>query len=110
VLRHLRPDSLLTLGVKIYAPAALDLQFNLTVDGKTAADRTLIGEGGKRPSSMPFARRTGSLAKQTWGAPREKPAPPYFLVWRQHGRQGSETNATLSEEARRELRALGYLQ
>ena len=110
VLRNLRPDSLYTLAFKVNAPPGLLLGFDLTIDGKPAADRTLIGESGQKPAGMPFTRRVAQRAQKSWGEPKQKPPAPYFLVWRAPGRSVSETGATLTEDAKHELRALGYLQ
>lgn len=106
----IRPDGVVTLAFKVDAPPAIGVAFDLRIDGKALPERTFIGEAAKNPEKVPFVRKTGQIAARTWGAPKLKPAPPYFLVWREKGRQVSQIPATLTEDAKRELRALGYIQ
>jgi arylsulfatase A-like enzyme len=109
-LRGIKPRDPLTLAFKVDAPPAVPLTFDLRIDGRRAAQRTFIGEPLTSPREMPFSRRTGQTSYKGLSAPRQRPEPPYFLLWRVAGRQASQTPATLSPEAQRELRALGYIQ
>ena len=119
-LRSLKPGSLgpadaeprhvLTLAFKVNAPAGLAVEFDLRIDRRALPDRVFIGESAKHPKAVPFSRGTRQLGARTWGATAQRPEPPYFLVWRAQGRQVAEVPAALSDDANRELRALGYIQ
>lgn len=106
----IRPDGSVTLAFKVDSPPALGVAFDLKIDGRAVPERIFIGEAAKHPEKVPFVRKTGQMGARTWGAPTQKPAPPYFLVWREQGRQVSQIPATLTEDTKRELRALGYIQ
>jgi arylsulfatase A-like enzyme len=109
-IEGIRPDDKVTLAFKANAPPAIGVSFDLKIDGAARPGQIFIGEAGRNPEKVPFARKTGQMGARTWGAPAQKPAPPYFLVWRERGRQVGEIPATLTEDAKRELRALGYIQ
>jgi arylsulfatase A-like enzyme len=110
-LDNLRPQrGRLTLAFKIEGTPALRVTLNFKLDGKPARDRTFVGDALKNPGSLPIQLRTGHVAPKAWGMPRQRPDPPYLLVWRVRGAQAQATPATLTEESKRELRALGYIQ
>jgi arylsulfatase A-like enzyme len=100
----------LTLAFKIHAPPALSVCFDLKIDGRPAPQRTFLGDGMKAAHNNPFFVGSGHLGKKAWGEPKDRPDPPYFLVWRVEGRQAAQTAAPLTDDTKRELRALGYIQ
>ncbi|MFZ1947246.1 MAG: sulfatase, partial [bacterium] len=106
----LTPEGPLTLAFKIHAPPALAVKFDLRIDGKPAPERTFLGEAVTPTRNNPFLIGSGRLGKRAWGQPRTRPTAPYFLVWRAEGRQAAQTAAPLTEDTKRELRALGYIQ
>ncbi len=107
-LRDIKLDTSLLLAVKT-APRVVPLVFDLKIDGMSAVRRTFLGPELSPVESMPFedAGRRKSKAK---GTPTDRPEAPYFHVWYAGvGFQG-ETPVTLSDDTRRQLKALGYIQ
>jgi hypothetical protein len=100
----------LTLAFKVEGPPSLPVTFDVRLDGRPARERTFVGEALKNPAKLPFALRSGHMGHKTWGAPEQRPAPPYLLVWRVQGTEAAATPAALTDDAKRELRALGYIQ
>jgi hypothetical protein len=98
------------LTFKAEGPPGLPLTFDFKLDGRRAAARTFIGGALKQAGQMPFTRRTGQMASKGLSAPRQRPDPPYFLLWRVPGRSAGQKAAALSADTRQELRALGYIQ
>jgi hypothetical protein len=80
------------------------------MDGKPAAAITFIGKDLATPESMPFTIHKRRARVETASGPPKRPDPPYVLLWHVEGKYGGETPAELSEEVKKELRALGYIQ
>jgi arylsulfatase A-like enzyme len=99
-----------TMGLRIHAPGGLRPEMDFRIDGETAESRTFIGEALDNPGTMPFALPQRAAKVASVSGPAGRPAPPYILVWRIAGRYAGETPADLSEEAKKQLRALGYIQ
>jgi arylsulfatase A-like enzyme len=92
------------------APRRFPVNFNFTMDGKPAQAITYLGEDLVNPDGMPFAQMPGKAACKSRGEPASRPHPPYILVWLAGAAADDETAANLSDQARQQLRALGYLQ
>jgi hypothetical protein len=103
------PDPVMT-GLRIHAPGGLRPEMDFRIDGKSAERRTFIGEALENPGSMPFALPMRAARAASASGPAARPDPPYILIWRVAGRYAGETPADLSEDAKKELRALGYIQ
>ena len=99
-----------TMGLRIHAPGGLRPEMDFRIDGETAEGRTFLGEALEHPGAMPFALPMRAAQVASVSGPATRPDPPYILVWRVTGRYAGETPADLSENAKKELRALGYIQ
>ncbi len=99
-----------TLGLRIHLSEGGRPRMQSWIDGKPAAPRTFIGEALENPGQMPFPlpRRKAEVASAD--GPTNRPAPPYILVWRVGDKYGDQVPARLSENVKKELRALGYIQ
>ncbi len=109
-IKGLRTTNPVTVGLRIHAPRGLRPEMYFRIDGKTAETRTFIGETLENPRAMPFALPRKIAGADSVSGPSNRPDPPYILVWSVPGRCGEETPANLSERAKKELRALGYMQ
>ncbi len=98
-----------TLAVKAN-PDNIQIHFDLQIDGVPAARETYLGQSLACLERMPFTQRANKPKLKARGRPEDRPAPPYFLVWLTEGRYGGETAIDLSEETKKELRAIGYIQ
>lgn len=107
-LKGLKIDTSLLLAIKVN-PRAAPLLFDLWIDGLPAVTRTFLGPDLSPVKSMPFenAGRRKSKAK---GVPVDRPEAPYFHVWYAGVGPEGETPVALSDETRRQLKALGYIQ
>jgi arylsulfatase A-like enzyme len=107
-LRDIRLDTSLKLAVKV-SPRNAPLLFDLKIDGVPAVKSTFLGPDMSPVESMPFedAGRRNSRAR---GVPTETPEAPYFHIWYAGVGPGGETPVTLSDDTRRQLKALGYIQ
>ena len=108
-IKGLRVSDRLHLAFKA-TPRKFPVEFRFSVDGKSAQAITYLGEGLVRPSEMPFVQAPGREACKSRGQPPSRPVPPYILVWLGGEQVGDETTAHLSDQAKQQLRALGYLQ
>jgi hypothetical protein len=109
-LRNVKPGNLLTLAFNLQSPAGVDLGFDLRIDGRDLPERVFIGESAEHPEAIPFSSGTAMRGSAIGGVPSQRPAPPYFLVWRAQGDRMTESPAPLTDDAKRGLRALGYIQ
>jgi hypothetical protein len=100
----------ITLAFKVETPAGVPVSFDLTMDGKPAIGETFIGESLRTPSEMPFAPTRRRAAAVEGSGPAARPRTPYFLVWYRESPHGARSKATLNEDTKSELRALGYIQ
>jgi hypothetical protein len=107
-LKGVKLDTSLKLAVKV-SPTIAHLRFDLRIDGVPAVKRTFLGPDLTPAKSMPFenAGRRNSKAK---GIPTDTPEAPYFQVWYAGVGSQAETPVTLSDDTRRQLKALGYIQ
>jgi arylsulfatase A-like enzyme len=97
-----------TIAFKV-APRQAAVSFDIGIDGESVLDIIHIGQDLSAPEEMPFdlvARRRDPSE----GMPLQKPDLPYVLIWRAGSEYGTETPVTLSEDTKRKLRALGYIQ
>ena len=107
-LKDIKLDTSLLLAVKV-SPRIAPLLFDLWIDGVPAVKKTFLGPELSPVESMPFenAGRRKSKAK---GIPTDSPEAPYFHVWYAGVGSQGETPVTLSDDTRRQLKALGYIQ
>jgi hypothetical protein len=91
-------------------PVQVPVEFDFTIDGLPAGERTFLGPELAQPAQMPFERRGGRAAAGMRGTPSRKPEPPYILVWQSRSRFGKQAKVTLKEQTRQDLKALGYIQ
>lgn len=108
-IKNLTVSDRLQLAFKA-TPRKFPVNFEFTVDGKAAQAITYLGEGLVNPDGMPFAQMPGRPSCKSRGEPATRPHPPYILVWLGGTPVGDETSANLSDQAKQQLRALGYLQ
>lgn len=107
-IRGIKLDTSLLLAVKV-SPRLSRLGFDLKIDGVSAVKRTFLGPDLSPVESMPF-EDAGRRKSKARGIPTGRPEAPYFLIWYADvGFQG-ETPVTLSDDTRRQLKALGYIQ
>lgn len=109
-IRDLRPEGRVKMGFRIHVPRDIPTGFNFRIDGEPAAAETFIGESLINPEQVPFEVHTRRARAESASGPLERPQPPYILVWHVEGRYGGDIPANLSEEVKKELRALGYIQ
>jgi len=107
-LKGIKLDTSLLLAVKV-SPRIAPLLFDLWIDGVPAVKKTFLGPELSPVESMPFenAGRRKSKAK---GIPTDRPEAPYFHVWYAGVGSQGETPVMLSDDTRRQLKALGYIQ
>jgi arylsulfatase A-like enzyme len=108
-IRDLNLDQTLTLAFQV-EPKHIPVEFDLRIDGRRTPDRTYVGNSLANPGRMPFSRRGGRSAIVSQEAPAKRPEPPYFLLWQVGRLYEGSTSVKLDEAARKELRALGYIQ
>jgi arylsulfatase A-like enzyme len=99
-----------TMGFKVQAPRGMRPTMDFRMDGRSAQERTYIGETLGHPASMPFPVPERRAKTESASGPAARPEPPYILVWHVESRYGAEIPASLSDEVKKELRALGYIQ
>lgn len=108
-IEGLRVADRATLAIKAI-PDNIHIHFDLRIDGVPAARETYLGQSLECLERMPFTQRANKPKLKARGRPETRPAPPYLLVWLTEGRYSGETAIDMSEETKRELRALGYVQ
>jgi arylsulfatase A-like enzyme len=92
-------------------PRLASLEFDLRIDGEPATSRTLLGRSDyTRPHSMPFTQSVGVKVFVEGDRPVSFPDPPLYHIWHEPSRFSGRTNFKLDERAKKELRALGYIQ
>lgn len=97
----------MTLAFKV-EPKVSPVEFDLRIDGKRAPAATFLGEDLATVKEMPFRQKGSPAGVGSEGEPATRPTAPYFLVWHSGGRFGAEGPASLTEETKRQLQALGY--
>lgn len=107
-LSDIKLDSKVLLAFKA-VPRVVPLTFDLKIDGRPAADRTFLGPDLVPVKSMPF-ESSGRRKSDVKGIPDRHPEAPYFHVWYAAANVQEETPVTLSDDTRKQLRALGYIQ
>ncbi len=112
VLRRtgLRAREPVMLGFKMHTPRGVRAQFDFRIDGGPATVSTFIGEALAMPNKMPFYAKKRKASTEAVSGPLERPEPPYVLLWHVEGRYAGETQVELSDEVKKGLRALGYIQ
>jgi arylsulfatase A-like enzyme len=109
-LRGFEVEKRMLLAFKA-TPAEIPLEFDLKIDGESALANTYLGASLETPQEMPFKQRPKREGIKARGRPtRRPPATPYIAVWVSENVFSGETALDLSEETRRELRSLGYIQ
>ncbi len=92
-------------------PAEIPVRFDLKIDGRSALPSTYLGAGLEKPSEMPFTQKAKREKIKARGRPARRPAEsPYIAVWITEDVFRGETAITLTDETRKELRSLGYIQ
>ncbi len=109
-IRDFRPEGRVTMGFKIHIPRDIPAGFNIRIDGKPATTETFIGESMVNPEHIPFRIPARRARTESASGPLERPQAPYILVWHVEGRYGGDIPANLSEDVKKDLRALGYIQ
>jgi hypothetical protein len=109
-VNDLSPEGRVKMGFKIHLPKDIPTGFNVRIDGKPAADATFIGDALRNPKKIPFTVPGRRARAANASGPQERPQPPYVLVWHVEGKFGSDVPANLSEDVKKDLRALGYIQ
>jgi hypothetical protein len=110
VVEDFQPEGRVKMEFRIHIPRDVPAGFNVGIDGVPAAESTFIGESLRNPERVPFEVRARRARAESASGPAERPAPPYVLVWHVEGRYGGDVPANLSEDVKKELRALGYIQ
>ncbi|MFH1220967.1 MAG: sulfatase [Candidatus Eisenbacteria bacterium] len=108
-LRSLSVPGSLRLAFKV-APWRFPVLFDLKMDGRPAVGYTYLGASLARPESVPFEQHPGKKTCKSRGEPSARPAAPYILVWLYESAYQGETEVTLSDQTRKGLRSLGYVQ
>ena len=81
------------------------------IDGNAALENTYLGAGLEKPAEMPFSQKAKREGIKARGRPgRRPPESPYIAVWITENVFRGDTALDLSDETRRELRSLGYIQ
>jgi hypothetical protein len=109
-LKGFEPEGRVTMGFKIHMPRDIPTGFNIRIDGEPEAEATFIGEALRKPKQVPFEVHARRARAESPSGPPERPDPPYVLLWHVEGRYGSDVPSDLSEDVKKELRALGYIQ
>lgn len=103
-------DSRLLLAFKA-TPNNIPLTFDLRIDREPALAHTYLGASLKRPDEMPFSQKASRQNIKARGKPQKRPpSAPYFAVWVSETTFRGDTGLVLTEETKRELRSLGYIQ
>lgn len=108
-VRGLGLNTTMTLAFKV-EPRVSPVMFDLKIDGRRALDSTYLGKDLARPKDMPFSQKGAPAGASSAGEPESRPAPPYFIVWHSGSDPGEDIPARISDETRKQLKALGYLQ
>lgn len=107
-IRQLGLNTSMTLAFKV-EPRVSPVKFDLKIDGKRALDSTYLGRSLATPKGMPFSQKGAPAGAASEGEPESRPTAPYFVVWHSGSNLGEEIPAKISDETRKQLRALGYL-
>ncbi len=108
-LRNLGVESICRLAFKS-APEKFPLMFDFQMDGRPATAHTYLGSSLAQPDSMPFAQHPGKTTCRSRGEPSSRPKAPYVLVWMSESGYEGDTAVNLSDQTKKELRSLGYVQ
>jgi arylsulfatase A-like enzyme len=92
-------------------PDNIPLTFDLRIDGESALAHTYLGASLEKPAEMPFSQKARRQNIKARGRPRRQPpTAPYLAVWVSEATFRGDTAVTLTEETKKELRSLGYIQ
>ncbi|MGD9141232.1 MAG: sulfatase-like hydrolase/transferase, partial [bacterium] len=109
-LRGFEVEKRMLLAFKA-TPGEIPLEFDLKIDGMRAFESTYLGRSLEKPADMPFTQRAKRENIKARGKPgRRPPTTPYIAVWVSENVFRGETALDLSDETKRELRSLGYIQ
>jgi arylsulfatase A-like enzyme len=109
-VKGLEVDGRMLLAFKA-TPSEIPLRFDLAIDGQPAASSTYLGAALEQPDSMPFLQKAKREKAKARGKPgRRPPETPYIAVWLSENVFRGDTAVNLTEETKRELRSLGYIQ
>jgi arylsulfatase A-like enzyme len=106
----LRTRSPVTLTFTADAPPGLPVSFDLRIDGEVSPERIFVGGSLSNPEKIPVQLRRRRCTVPEPGGPPGRPDPPYILIWRTKPRYTGDTRIKLTDQTRRELKALGYIQ
>jgi arylsulfatase A-like enzyme len=109
VLRDLEVKNRVLLAFKA-TPANIPVSFDIKMDGGNAAPHIYLGAELEKPGGMPFTQKASREKAKARGEPGRRPEPPYIVVWFSEPSFSGESGFTLSDETRKELRSLGYIQ
>jgi arylsulfatase A-like enzyme len=98
-----------TLAFTLEMPG-MPVEFDFSMDGEPATDRTFIGRSLARPAVMPFIEQADDETSGQLVRARTSPKPPYIVVWLAPAGYRGDTTVDLDPETREELRSLGYIQ
>jgi arylsulfatase A-like enzyme len=107
-LEGLEVEGIMTMAFKA-TPRMVPVKFDFRIDGRSAIGATYLGERLSAPERMPFEQK-GGRAMISEGAPRQRPKPPYIIVWQSSPNFEPGEQVELGEDTKRELKALGYIQ
>jgi len=109
-IEDLEVDGRMLLAFKA-TPGEIPLHFDLKIDGLSALASTYLGTSLEKPTEMPFTQKAKREKIKARGRPeRRPPETPYIAVWVTENVFRGETALTLTDETRKELRSLGYIQ
>lgn len=109
-LRGLEVEKRALLAFKA-TPVETPLEFDLRIDGKRVPGSTYLGRSLEKPGDMPFRQRAKREKIKSRGKPgRRPPESPYMAVWVSENIFTGETAVDFSDQTKRELRSLGYIQ
>lgn len=109
-IEDLEVDGRMLLAFKA-TPGEIPLHFDLKIEGRPALGSTYLGTSLEKPAEMPFTQKAKREKIKARGRPeRRPPETPYIAVWVTENVFRGETALTLTDETRRELRSLGYIQ
>jgi arylsulfatase A-like enzyme len=108
-IRDLKIQNPLTLAFKVEAKR-VSVKFDFRIDGEPALTQTFLGQSLASPANIPFVQKGAPGSPKSKGQPSTRPQPPYFIVWHTESRFRGEQPVELSQDTKKQLRALGYIQ
>jgi len=107
-VKGLKIEGTLEMVVEVM-PEQIPCTFDIKIDGRREPGMVYLGAKLEHPDRIPFKHRMRRHAV-TRGRPGQRPDEPYVLVWHSGGGYTQGMPARMSEDTRRKLKALGYIQ